>query len=88
MATRPDGSGFDAAAFRETLLQAARSAQASQDIIGQIEEMNFLELEPLDESVKRDVEFLRGHPLFEGTTITGWVQDVYEGGVSHIFYQK
>ena len=76
------------AEFRETLLQAARSAQASQYFIDQIEQMSFLELEPLDGSVKRDVARLREHPLFRDTIITGWVHEVQTGRVSHSGFEK
>jgi hypothetical protein len=47
-----------------------------------IDELDFLEFDDLEESVKRDVKFLKESPLVvKGTKVTGWIHHVETGEV-------
>ena len=47
-----------------------------------VDEIDFLEFQGLEESVRADVRFLEEHPLvFPGTKVTGWVYEVDTGKV-------
>ncbi|KIY70845.1 carbonic anhydrase [Cylindrobasidium torrendii FP15055 ss-10] len=59
---------------------ASPEAVKAADAIG-----DFLAFPKIDENVKEDVEFLKGHPLIlEGTKISGWVYHVETGKVSQV----
>ena len=47
-----------------------------------VDEIDFLEFQGLEESVRTDVRFLEEHPLvLPGTKVTGWVDEVETGKV-------
>ena len=47
-----------------------------------VDEIDFLEFQGLEESVRADVRFLEEHPLvLPGTKVTGWVYEVETGKV-------
>ena len=54
-----------------------------------VDNIDFLTFSNLEESVKREVNYLQGHPLvLTGTTVTGWIYDVQTGGVSRIVFSR
>jgi carbonic anhydrase len=70
---------------RGRMREELERVNASEDEKKEIEQMGFLGLvgTPTD-SVRRDVDLIRQHPLFRNTIITGWVHDIETGRVSSL----
>lgn len=68
------------------LRKTLKETDPSSDAIAQAaDSMEFLEFSDLDGSLKRDVDFLRHHPLIlEETLISGWIFHVESGKVSYL----
>ena len=58
-------------------------APGSAAVAQAVDNIDFLTFSHLEESVKDDVNFLKGNPLIlEGTILTGWIYDVTTGKVN------
>ncbi|KAJ7573569.1 carbonic anhydrase [Mycena floridula] len=75
-------TGVTTKALRDEKKQENPGNKAVADAIDQID---FLEFVDIDDSVKKDVEFLRGHPLiYADSEITGWTHDLQTGKVHQV----
>lgn len=63
--------------------QLVKDAQpGNADVAAAVDAIDFGPFSELENSVKSDVEFLKGNPLLlEGTKISGWTYDVTSGKV-------
>ena len=58
------------------------SDPGNEALAGAVDEIDFLEFQSLEDSVKEDVKFLQENPLvLPGTKVTGWVYEVETGKV-------
>ena len=72
--------------FTTPQLQAKLKDDVPSADPGVIDNIDFLEFQNLEGSVKEDVKFLQEHPLvLPETKITGWVYEVETGKVSYRF---
>ncbi|THV05157.1 carbonic anhydrase [Dendrothele bispora CBS 962.96] len=75
---------FSTPQLREIVKKDAAPEHAT-DIAQVVDQTNFLEFTDLEQSVKDDVEFLKGNSLLlKDTTVTGWIYDVHDGKVKQV----
>ncbi|KAJ8501596.1 hypothetical protein ONZ51_g563 [Trametes cubensis] len=61
------------------------SDPGNEALAGAVDEIDFLEFQSLEDSVREDVKFLQENPLvLPGTKVTGWVYEVETGKIHRI----
>ncbi|THV07286.1 carbonic anhydrase [Dendrothele bispora CBS 962.96] len=76
---------FKSPGLRQLVKDSDPEAFAHQENAKLIDEINFLEFDDLEESVKSDVKFLKESPLLmKGTKVTGWIHYVETGKATRI----
>ncbi|KAA1477005.1 carbonic anhydrase [Dentipellis sp. KUC8613] len=61
------------------------AAPGDSDIAARVDDIHFHEFSNVDEAVKKDVEWLKAHPLvLKDIPITGWVYEVETGKVRQV----
>lgn len=67
------------------LRDIVKQQDSSHQVAEAVDKIDFLEFDNLEESVKRDVQFLKDHPLvLKETVVTGWVYNVTDGKVTRL----
>ncbi|KAJ7185686.1 carbonic anhydrase [Mycena filopes] len=61
------------------------AVRGRDDVVAQVDSMDFHHIIDVEESVKTDVKFLTESPVvLKGTKLTGWVYDVDTGKISQV----
>lgn len=70
----------------EQVRKVIRETHPGNDAVAHaVDKLDFSEFSSLEESVKADIQFLKGNPLvLKETPITGWIYDVKTGKVKQI----
>ncbi|KAJ7267252.1 carbonic anhydrase [Mycena rebaudengoi] len=75
-------TSFTTAGMRDTI---KKDDPRNGELAKEADAMKFMEFSDPEESVKEDVQFLRGNPLIvRGTKISGWVYDVHTGKIAKV----
>jgi carbonic anhydrase len=61
------------------------AAKGNAEVAARVDDIDFLEIKNLEESVQEDVAWATSEPLLlPETTVTGWIYDVKTGKVSRV----
>ncbi|KAF5337908.1 hypothetical protein D9758_013091 [Tetrapyrgos nigripes] len=76
---------FNTPSLKQIVKDSDPEAFAKPENAKLIDELDFLEFDNLEESVKKDVKFLKESPLvMKGTKVTGWIHHVETGEATRV----
>ncbi|KAK7463463.1 hypothetical protein VKT23_006813 [Stygiomarasmius scandens] len=76
---------FNSPTLRQMVKDSDPETFAKQNNAKLVDDIDFLEFDDLEESVKSDVKFLKENPLImKGTKVTGWIHHVETGKATRV----